>query len=258
MSFTEAIALTSPLGFAIAGFAVLLAGFLRGFVGFGAALIAIPILSLVFAPAIAMPIAFFSGLPSMLQLLPTAIRHGERRIILPFSIGAFLAAPIGTWLLVITAPEILKMIIAVLVILMAAFLHQGGRLSGTPGPKAIFGAGGFAGLIQGVAGVGGPPAVAIALARPGTPTTQRANVIGAVSALSLSTVIPLWIYGLFTPEVLWLSLFLAPLHSGAALLGARFFAKGGQRHFRIAALATLAIIGVVTLIAAVQDYLAVN
>ena len=258
MTFVEAMSLTSPVGFAVAGLAILLAGFLRGFVGFGAALIAIPVLSLVFAPAIALPIAFFSGLPSMLQLLPTAIRHGERQIIMTFGIGAFLAAPLGTWLLVIIAPEILKMIIAVLVIFMAAFLFRGGRLKGTPSRPVIFGAGIFAGFVQGVAGVGGPPAVAIALARTGTPTTQRANVIGAVSALSLSTAAPLWALGLFTPEVLWLSLFFAPLHTGAAFLGVRFFAAGGQRHFRIAALATLGIIGVATFIAAVQNYLAIN
>ena len=55
---------------------------------------------------------------------------------------------------------------------------------------------------------------------------------------------------------MWLSLFFVPAHMAAAMLGARYFAKGGQRHFRKAALAILAVIGVATFIAALQDYIA--
>ena len=64
-------------GFALAVAAVLLAGFLRGFTGFGAALIVVPALSAIYSPTVAVPIAFLSGLPSVFQLLPTVIRHGN-------------------------------------------------------------------------------------------------------------------------------------------------------------------------------------
>lgn len=239
-----------------AGAAVLLAGFLRGFVGFGAALIAVPSLSLVFSPAVAIPIACLSGLPSVIQFLPTAIRHADRPFVAPMALAAFLAAPLGTWLLVSAAPELVRIGIGVTVLAMAAFLHRGWRLTRRPGKLLLLAVGGAAGFIQGIAGVGGPPVVAVALSRAGDAVTQRANVIAAVTALALSTVLPLWRLGLFTEEVLWLSLVFVPLHTGAAWLGARFFRHSGDRHFRAAALLTLSAIGAFTLAISLRDYLA--
>ena len=59
--------------------AILSAGFIRGFTGFGASLIIVMTLSVVFGPLIAVPIACLSGLPSMFQL---HLYHGLRRLVL--------------------------------------------------------------------------------------------------------------------------------------------------------------------------------
>ncbi|MEQ9122384.1 MAG: sulfite exporter TauE/SafE family protein, partial [Alphaproteobacteria bacterium] len=68
--FTEIAGAAGAWGLLGASAAVFLAGFMRGFVGFGAALVVVPVLSVVFSPSVAVPIAFLSGLPSVLQLLP--------------------------------------------------------------------------------------------------------------------------------------------------------------------------------------------
>jgi len=87
---------------------IFLAGFIRGFVGFGASIIIVLVLSFILGPHEAVPIAALSGLPSMLQLLPTAIKHSEKVFVLPFGLAAFFAAPLGTWILVIVNPELMK------------------------------------------------------------------------------------------------------------------------------------------------------
>ena len=53
-----------------------------------------------------------------------------------------------------------------------------------------------------------------------------------------------------------LSVLLFPLFTLSAWAGERFFSGGGQRHFRGSALLMLAVIGVITLGLAVDDYLA--
>lgn len=254
--FTDIAGAAGAWGLLGASAAVFLAGFMRGFVGFGAALVVVPVLSVVFSPSVAVPIAFLSGLPSVLQLLPTAVRHAERAFVGPIAIAAFVTAPLGTLVLASADPALLKIGIAGVVLAMAAFLASGWRLTRRPGRPALFATGALAGFIQGVAGVGGPPAVAAALARAGDETAQRANVIAAVTALACSTAIPLWRLGLLTPDVFWLALLFTPIHSGAAWLGARRFDRGGQRHYRVAALATLAAVGVFTLVLALRDYAA--
>ncbi len=236
---------------------VLMAGFLRGFVGFGSSLVIVMVLSMVLGPHAAVPIASLSGLPVMLQLLPTAIRHAERPFVIPFGLATFVAAPLGTWILISLDPAIMKMAISTFVLAMAVMLYRGWRLTRRPSRAMLLGAGIGAGLVQGSAGVGGPPAVVIALSRPGAPQQQRANVIGAVSALSLCSVPSLWYYGLYTREVIVISLVLFPFYAGTTWLGARFFSGRGHGHFRNAALLTLAVASLVTLSLAIRDYVTV-
>ena len=124
----------------------------------------------------------------------------------------------------------------------------------TPGRTASFGAVVVAGLVQGSAGIGGPPAVAFALSRPGTAQQQRANVLGALVSLTLCSPGPPWYHGLFSRQAIVIGLMLIPVYSAATWIGARYFSRGGHRHFRNAALLALAAIGIITLAMAVQDY----
>ena len=236
--------------------AVLLAGFLRGFVGFGAALVIIMVLSVVLGPVAAVPISSLAGIPAMCQLMPNAIRFSERRFVVPFGLATFAAAPLGTWILVSVDPDLMKIAISVFVLSMVVMLYRGWRLPVRSGRIGLACAGAAAGLVQGAGGVGGPPAVAIALSRPGTSQQQRANVIGVVNALTLCSLVPLWYHGLFTRDVVLISIVLVPLYVVSTWVGARFFSHSGHRHYRLAALLALAAIGVVTMVLSIRDFVA--
>jgi len=244
----------SPIALALVAGSTFLAGFLRGFVGFGGALVVIMVLSAVLGPLAAVAVAALTGLPSMMQLLPNAFRFSDRAFTIPFGLATFVAAPFGTLILVSIAPELMRMAISSFVLAMVAMLYWDWRPRRTPGWIAMLGAGATAGLVQGSAGIGGPPAVVVALSRPGEAQQQRANVLGAVASLNLCSLIPLWYHDLFTLQVIIVSLMLIPLYSLATWFGARYFSRGGHKHYRIAALLTLAAIGVVTLLLAIQDF----
>ena len=62
----------SLAGLLLAAATVVLAGFLRGFVGFGASLLIVMVLSAVLGPLAAVPIANLTGVPATVQLLPAA------------------------------------------------------------------------------------------------------------------------------------------------------------------------------------------
>ncbi len=242
-------------GLALVAGAVLLGGFLRGFVGFGSALVTVPVLSLAYGPLVGLPIAALLGLPATLQLLPSAIRFAERPFVWPIALACFAAAPLGTWILVSLRQEVMKIAISAIVLAMVAMLYSGWRLARRPGMATLLGAGALAGLVQGTAGVGGPAVVVVALSRPGTAERTRANVIGAMTALPLSAMPPLWYHGLFTAEVVAVGVALVPLQIGATWLGARVFSDHGRRHYRNLALLALALIGLLTLVFAIRDIL---
>jgi len=249
--------LTLPIGpewLALIGAAAFAGGFIRGFVGFGGAVMLILAVSAVIGPREAVAIAALSGLPPMLQLLPTAVRHAERGFAVPFGLASFIGAPLGTLTLISLAPEVMKIAIAVFVLAMVLLLQSGRHVDlGHSRPRFVA-AGMAAGWIQGVSGVAGPPTVALVLGRGGETAQQRANVIGAVTALNFCSLVPLWWYGLFTAEVIALGLLFVPLYSGGTWLGQRYFSEQGQRYYRRAALGALTGIGVLTLAKALWDY----
>ncbi len=243
----------SPVGLmAIA--TVLIAGFLRGFVGFGSSLIIVMVLSIYVGPPAAVGIAGLSGLAPVLQLLPSAVRHSERSFVVPFGLFTFVAAPIGTWILVVADPALMKIIISLFVLVMVTMLYRQWRPRSSDKPGFLMLTGFASGVVQGASGVGGPPAVAIALSRDGTAQTQRANVIGATTALTICGLAPLWYSGVFSHEVVILSLVSAPFYMVGTSFGARAFGAYGSRHFRNAALLSLAVVGVLTLGLAAHDY----
>ncbi|MGI9477084.1 MAG: sulfite exporter TauE/SafE family protein [Hyphomicrobiaceae bacterium] len=239
---------------AVIALATLLAGFLRGFIGFGAALVTIPVISLVFGPHAALPIVTIMGLPSTLQLLPDAIRHSERAIVLPMAIAIFVMTPVGTWILIAVEQGLMKIIISAIVVLMVGFLAMGWSLKDEVSARVLLLAGTVGGLVQGAAGIGGPPVVAVALSRAGAPERQRGNVLAVMTAISLASLPPLYYFGLFTHHTLVIGLMLLPLYSFATWFGSRYFSGGGRKYFRGAALIVLAVIGLVTLVAALRDY----
>ncbi|MEZ5908818.1 MAG: sulfite exporter TauE/SafE family protein [Hyphomicrobiaceae bacterium] len=234
--------------------AVAVGGLMRGFVGFGAALVIVPVMTLAYGPHIAVVAQTIIGVPALIQLLPDAIRHSERAIVAPMALAILLAAPFGTWMLVAASPALMKIVIAVLVLLMVAMLGKGWRLEHASAPTLVL-AGIAGGLVQGVSGMGGPPVVAVALSRPGPPERQRGNVLAAMTAITISSVLPLWQFGLFTRQALVMGLVLLPVYILSIRVGGRYFARSGGHNFRPAALLTLAVIGATTLLAALRDYL---
>ena len=187
-------------------------------------------------------------------LLPTAVREAERPIVLPIALAVFVCAPLGTWILVSVDAAVMKIVIGLLVTFLVVLVGKGWRLRADVPIWVLLGAGSAGGLVQGSAGIGGPPVVAIALSRPGPPEKQRANVLGVMTAIAFSSVFPLAYFGLFTIEALVLGLMLMPLYSGSTWVGARYFSTGGRRYFRVAALALLACIGLATLAISLRDY----
>lgn len=237
---------------AIVAGAALLGGFLRGFVGFGGALALVPALALALGPRTAVAIASIVGLPAVVQFLPEALRHADRARVGPLALAILAGAPLGSLILTSVSPRIMTGAIGALVTLLAlaTWMRPSRRIASRLWVNLL--AGGFSGVLQGAAGVGGPPSVAILMAQGGDARALRANVLAATGSIAVAGALSHWWFGLFTQKAVTLGLMLLPLFVGASWAGSRFFATGGRRYFRVAAMAVLVVIGVLTFIAALR------
>ncbi len=137
----------------------LLAGFTQGFSGFGAALIAVPLLILIMDVKIAVPLCVLNGLLITSYLTVRLWRHLDWKKISPPLIGALPGIYAGVFFLK-NAPEgMIKTMLGVMLIGYGLY-----RLALRPAPKAIHSAwsyvAGFAtGAISAAISAGGPPAI---------------------------------------------------------------------------------------------------
>src|SRR5438105_11780500 len=72
----------------------------RGFSGFGAALIFVPLASTAVAPQVASPLLLITDAVLAAGFIPDALRKAERREVSVMALGAAIGIPLGTLMLV--------------------------------------------------------------------------------------------------------------------------------------------------------------
>jgi len=238
----------SFLGLIGCSVAIALGGFLRGFLGFGAALLMVPILSNILTPAVGLVIMYLVEVPTVLYLMPPALKTGKVKVVLPMILALLFTIPIGFYFVVSLDPEIIRIVISVMVILMVALLASGWKPKGVINIWTMIMGGGFSGLVNGAAGVGGPPFVTVLMARNDDAEVTRSNIIITMGCMSLLTTLTQFVYGMMTVNLLIVSAFAFPIYIGFTWLGAKYFNHSGSGYFRKAALLMLILIALITIV----------
>ena len=226
-----------------------LAGLVRGYTGFGAALVLTPLLSVVVGTQeAAATTILLTGLTS-LQQVPGARRTADWRTVVPLSIGALLTIPAGTWALAALDPATMRRAVAMVVIGFSLLLASGWRYRGPTPPAATVAVGMTSGVLTGAAGIGGPPVVIWTLAGTADAATARATFILFFGVTLVAAVPPLVWAGLATADTAWRCAAMAPAFMGATWAGGRLFRAAPDRLFRRAALGVLFLSGAAALLA---------
>jgi uncharacterized membrane protein YfcA len=212
--------------------AAFVAALVRGFTGFGAALTFVPMASAAFGPTVAAPtlliVDFLVALPIAARALP-AVRW---RTVLPAALAATLVAPFGAWALAVGDPTVLRWVISGVILVLVALVASGLRYADEPAVPVSAAVGGIAGFLGGFAQITGPPIIALWVSGPHPAATIRANLFVFFTLTSLSTFAAYLSRGLFTAEVLRLSVGVAPVYALAMFVGSRLFHRLGGAGYR--------------------------
>lgn len=220
----------------------LVAGLSRGFSGFGAAMVFIPLTGAALGPVVAVPVLLIADFATSGPLFLKATRICSWSQIRAVALGGFIGFPIGVQILTTTDPIALRWTTSVLILLMLAILISGWKYRGPESSAVSAGVGGLAGLMSGIAQIGGPPLVIYWLGTDPVIARVRANLqvyFGLTIALGLTIFV--W-KGLITWPVIVLAAATAPSYAAGIYVGARLFRFADERIFRIIAyvLVTLA------------------
>jgi uncharacterized protein len=220
--------------------AALLGGLVRGFTGFGFAMVFVPIATIAVGPKAAAALIWFIDIPFALPLAAAGFHRVAWRELLPLLAGAIVCLPFGVWLLITLDPVSARWIVAVAILCGVTALATGWRYRGSPGTPLSMGVGGLAGTASGLAQLGGMPIAIFWLAAQKNDARQtRDNLNGFFAILPAITGLIYWYTGVLNWTSVLQALPLMLPYGLGLLAGTRLFPLASERTFRRLAYAVI-------------------
>lgn len=221
--------------FAVLVLTALVAATVRGFSGFGAAMIFVPVAAALTDPRTAVVLLLIADSLLTLPQVVLALRACVWREVLPLGAGALLTVPLGVRLLVVVDPVLMRWFCSVLILVLVAALASGWRWRRPPGTAGTAAVGGMSGLTGSMTGLSGPPVVLFWLAGHGAAMTVRANVLVFFAMTGVFNAVGYALAGLLTAERVASGVALIPAYGIGLAAGGWLFRFATTRVFRILA-----------------------
>jgi uncharacterized membrane protein YfcA len=208
--------------------------------GFGFALVMVPLLSLFWDVKLAVVSSTLLGSVAILPLTVEVRRWIRLRKVAPLILGSFVGIPAGIIILDRIHPEALKIMVAAVVIAASVILYFAPRVrlagSGLAPPLMV---GMLSGMLRASTSMGGPPIVLYLLGRERGIEEFRSTLLASFLPATVPTVVGLAIIGQVTPEVLGTSGVALPALAVGLLAGAWLRLRVQQEVFQTLVLAVL-------------------
>jgi hypothetical protein len=219
--------------------------------GFGYALMAVPLLSLVVGPKDAVALSALSGLAGT-TLMAVRLRHrADRPVVRRLLVGAVVGMPLGIVLLRRVPADPLQVAVSVVVLLAVVLLATGFRLR-SESPRTEVAAGFVSGMINTSIGVGGPPVVLVLQA---AETEQHAFRATTTRYFLLTNLISLPLFlasGVVASSTWALAVVAIPAALAGTLMFERVAFKVRTEHFRPLVLSLLVLSAIASLVSALR------
>ncbi|MEO0389329.1 MAG: TSUP family transporter [Pseudomonadota bacterium] len=218
-----------------------LAGVVRGFSGFGTALIVVPVAGIFLDPLSIIVLITVTGLVSNFVLVPGAWGAADRGEVAVLALAAVIGVPIGLWLLGQTDVQALRWIVAAIGAVTVAALATGWQLRARLGQGGLAAVGAAAGVVGGLTALTGPIAILFYLANARRAVAVRANMILFLGALDVLLLTNVTLSGDLTAQRITLGLLLCVPYVLGITVGMALFAPHRERLYRAAALCIVAL-----------------
>ncbi len=227
------------LSFLISAAVACIAGMVRGFAGFGAAMLMTPVFSALYGPAAGVALCLLLEIAVALPLLPAVVRLVDWPRIALLMIAAVVCVPAGNFVLTLADPEPMRWAISAIVLSAVALLASGWRFRGRPRTVTTLAAGATSGFLNGLSGMAGPPIAFYYLAGHDTAAHVRANLTTYFVFVDLAAIAMFASRSLIGWDTGVQGLLLAPAVMLGGVLGERLFPLASERFYRRLALGLL-------------------
>lgn len=227
----------------VAALAAFLAGSVSGLTGFGLALIAVPLLLLVYEPATVVMLVSVLSIFINFAVVWDSWNDADRRLVLslvpPASVGVF----VGAEVLYYADPLYIRLGVGVVVVFSALLLLREVRIPGAGGWIGTVVAGSMSGLLSTSTGLAGPPVVLLFAARRLPKHAFRSSSALYFLAMSFVGLAALANRGLLDTSQIPLALALVPAAFLGKVLGTALLEQVSDKAFRTVTLGVVILTG---------------
>jgi uncharacterized membrane protein YfcA len=224
---------------------VAFAGLLRGFTGFGFAMFAVPLATLMIDPARVVTVVLALQFAAGLQTSSTDWHEIDRRSVVGLALAAVPFSLVGSWALGVLDERPVRLVIGIATVAGAVLLWRADvRARPRPSPLATAATGAASGVLHGLLAMGGPPLTLFFLRGAFAPQVARASMTGIFLLMSVGPLLGSIVAGRFDAANLWLIALLLPTMLFSTWVGSRLFRLAPGRH-RGVSLPLLAAVGLI-------------
>ena len=207
------------------------ATFVRSALGFGDALVAMPLLAMFVSVQTATPLVAFAASTITLVILAGSWRSVDFRAAWRLILSSLVGIPFGLLLLRVAPEFYVKLILGVLLIVYGLYNLFAPELPAVRSEKLAYVFGFVSGVLGGAYNTNGPPMVIYGTLRRWPPEHFRATLQGSLVLTGLMILVGHGATGLWTPLVLTLYIYSLPAILLGVFLGARFNRRIPQKIF---------------------------
>src|SRR3979490_750468 len=135
----------------------LIAGLMRGFAGFGSAMLMAPIFAILFGSADMVVTVGAIEMVVSVHLFPQVRRNADWRTLAPMSIAACAAMPLGVWLLASVDKGTIVTAVSAVIVAFVVLMWTGWKYTGRRSTTATVVVGAVSGAMMATTRGGGPP-----------------------------------------------------------------------------------------------------
>ena len=222
-------------------FAALMAGLVRGFSGFGTAMVFLPIASQYLTPFEAIASLAIMEFFGTFAVLRKSWSDADKVDLARLVVGMTIVTPFALLLLAKVGADFYRYSVSILSLFLLVLIGSGIRYKGKLNPLVIFSVGGLGGLTGGLTGIPGPPVILLYIASSHPISVIRANNLLFLYFFDVCVVLIFALSGVLTLKIFLLGSILALPNFLGNFIGAKLFDPEKTNQYRMFAYIIIAI-----------------
>ncbi len=209
-----------------------LAGMVRGFSGFALSAVVMAIAVMFLSPIALIPILWFQEMTASLLMVRGGIKAANRRVVTGLVLGSAFGLPIGLSLTQALPVDTSKLVALSVIVVLAATQLAKLRLPFLATRLGLWGSGILAGIVTGLAGVGGMVVALYVLASNAPAREMRASLVMFLFASSVISLATLTYFNVMTSQSALRGLALAPASALGVVVGKTMFRPSWEPYYK--------------------------